>query len=569
MASATTGVSLLPDDVVDAAEAIRARLLRAAQQQQQQFQQQQQMQQFQQQQQQLAQAHAQLQLQQQQQQQQQQQSGHPLLGADTGQALLNAQSFDQSGHLRLMPTATLKQPSPPPHDQRRTSEQLLMAAISLDYEEASTTTRAPPARLANRPTTTALAPRTLPKRKRAGQHRDYENAVDGADYDDDDNDAVPNDVTATAATTDRPGAPAPRRRGRPRRDAIKDEDEEYRDEHGNDNDNDDNDDAARRYRAAPPIAMASSTTSIPSAAGATARMLTGDMGLLPPGLGGVGGVSVIGGGVGGGGGGATAVGGVLIDVKNDDVAQGVRQMLTQLMPSLYTGVLGTSPQQVNFRLVKQPNELQRKSYANENRYVHPAPITVEYCGAQTPLLGGVVGVRLAKETCEMTAELQMSLIGERVRPLDETGRAGFQLKLQKTSLGNKLRLIFEITYFVGKTCYTESVVSRAFRVDSNKPKSLPANDGHILALMPASGASHAETEVWIKGTGFAPGKRIVVLFDGRVATVIDMCPNLITVLAPARPDLTETKTVEVVVASQTAKATSAIAGKLVFTYCGR
>jgi hypothetical protein len=140
-----------------------------------------------------------------------------------------------------------------------------------------------------------------------------------------------------------------------------------------------------------------------------------------------------------------------------------------------------------------------------------------------------------------------------VRPLDETGRAGFQLKLQKTSLGNKLRLIFEITYFVGKICYTESVVSRAFRVDSNKPKSLPANDGHILALMPASGASHAETEVWIKGTGFSAGKRIVVLFDGRVATVIDMCPNLITVLAPARPDLTEPKTVEVVVASQTAK----------------
>jgi hypothetical protein len=244
------------------------------------------------------------------------------------------------------------------------------------------------------------------------------------------------------------------------------------------------------------------------------------------------------------------------NVGNDDVAVAKREMIARLLPALQNRAAEAPPKPC-FRLAQQPNELQRKSYANENRYIHPSPVIVEYCGTLTPLLGGVVGVRLAKETCEVLAQdFQLSLVGDRVRPLDEVGRTGFQLKLLRTSLGSKLRLVFDITYFVGAQCFTELLVSRAFRVDSNRPKSAP-DENSVVALMPPGGAAHAETEVWIKGTGFSGNKRIKVLFDGRPGVVIETCPNLITVLAPARPDLTANKTVAVVVETYTAATTTA------------
>jgi hypothetical protein len=376
-------VSLLPDDVVDAADAIRARLLRAQQQPQHHLQQQIQHPFGQ---------HSQQQQQLQQQQQQQQQdlalhhqlaasAHHPHHLLNESLSLLHPHQLDQSSHARQL--SALKQPSPPLHaldqrpDQRRTSEQLLMAAISLDYEESSTTTRAPPAR--NRPTTTTLPPRTLPKRKRAGQHRDFENVVDGADYDEDNDATDANDAVASTAIGGGGGGGGgdaghglPRRRGRPRRDAIKEEDEEYREnddfevENDDNDDNDDNNGGVRRQR--PPLGSSSATAAAAAAAAAatsSTRLLNDLGGSMPPSL-----PSVV----------PSVPTGMMIDIKSDEVALGVRQMLTQLMPSLYTGVAGNTPQQVNFRLVKQPNELQRKSYANENRYVHPAPITVEYCG---------------------------------------------------------------------------------------------------------------------------------------------------------------------------------------------
>ncbi len=64
--------------------------------------------------------------------------------------------------------------------------------------------------------------------------------------------------------------------------------------------------------------------------------------------------------------------------------------------------------------------------------------------------------------------------------------------------------------------------------------------------MPKTGLIYEETEVWIKGKSFTEKglttitlKEVLVMIGDRPAKIIESTDTLITIMAPARPDLKE------------------------------
>jgi hypothetical protein len=110
------------------------------------------------------------------------------------------------------------------------------------------------------------------------------------------------------------------------------------------------------------------------------------------------------------------------------------------------GAIGAGERSANFVVQKQPKEKQRKSYRNENRYLAPNPLTVQFVG-EGVVPSAVVEVMLADgDGRPLEYERQMELIGERTRPLMADGTAGFSLKMHDTSRGEWIRLLFVVRY---------------------------------------------------------------------------------------------------------------------------
>jgi hypothetical protein len=133
------------------------------------------------------------------------------------------------------------------------------------------------------------------------------------------------------------------------------------------------------------------------------------------------------------------------------------------------GAIGAGERSANFVVQKQPKEKQRKSYRNENRYLAPNPLSVQFVG-EGVVPSAVVEVMLADgDGRPLEYERQMELIGERTRPLMADGTAGFSLKMHDTSRGEWIRLLFVVRYS-DVTRPNEWLFTAQFRVDTNISK---------------------------------------------------------------------------------------------------
>lgn len=212
-----------------------------------------------------------------------------------------------------------------------------------------------------------------------------------------------------------------------------------------------------------------------------------------------------------------------------------------------------------FALREQPSQTQRKSYKSENRCLLPNPLTIYATTKNVDILEGSASVQLVDGNGTPLpphkSNLLESVEGTLVKPLEENLSASFSLKILNTSEGNLFRLLFEVTYTTadkGKLV-EEKVLSNPFVVYSNQKKNVKTTDRPIVYdLKPRRGLANSETEVWIKGKGFdtSSSESVVVAFGKRFGHVVEVADNLITVIAPQRPDLITPTTVSVEVANK-------------------
>eukprot|EP01117_Protostelium_nocturnum_P009428 TRINITY_DN3364_c0_g1_i2.p1 TRINITY_DN3364_c0_g1~~TRINITY_DN3364_c0_g1_i2.p1 ORF type:complete len:631 (-),score=169.78 TRINITY_DN3364_c0_g1_i2:111-2003(-) len=226
-------------------------------------------------------------------------------------------------------------------------------------------------------------------------------------------------------------------------------------------------------------------------------------------------------------------------------------------------------------LKEQPNFLQRKCYANENRYLLPNPMVIALKDG-TPKLGGL-SVKEGYVTVSLVdnqgrnihdpniARLE-STTGTLVKKFDPSdGTASFSLKLHCFNNQNRFRLMFECEFQLEDGLpQREIILSDPFQVHSNK--SIASRCPKVWDILPKEGPSNKGCEVWIKGKDFHL-KGVVVTFDGKEAEIIEVTPTLVSVKSPARPDLNDNKTVEVKIWNQFSNKLVHSQEVLSFTYC--
>eukprot|EP01117_Protostelium_nocturnum_P018158 TRINITY_DN752_c0_g1_i1.p1 TRINITY_DN752_c0_g1~~TRINITY_DN752_c0_g1_i1.p1 ORF type:complete len:487 (-),score=193.92 TRINITY_DN752_c0_g1_i1:196-1656(-) len=129
-----------------------------------------------------------------------------------------------------------------------------------------------------------------------------------------------------------------------------------------------------------------------------------------------------------------------------------------------------------FRLLEEPDEMQRKSYKKENRCLHPNPLVIckrDAKGDTQKLADGFVTVKLVDENgadlpTNKSACLE-SIDGGLTHPLDEDSSTVFSLKILQTSQGQLFRLLFTVSYRgKGQPNVEEKIYSEPFGVYSNK-----------------------------------------------------------------------------------------------------
>jgi hypothetical protein len=202
-----------------------------------------------------------------------------------------------------------------------------------------------------------------------------------------------------------------------------------------------------------------------------------------------------------------------------------------------------------FELLYQPNEKQRKSYKNENRYILPNPLTIVLSKPmkekKVRIDKGTVTVSLLYDTGEELEENREHILdGVKTRSLDKEKKAQFHLKVVETSDRNRFRLQFIVRFWINKVEHVEKIISHCFRVTSNK-KSASIERPRPFAIKPAYGPTNGETEVWIRGKLFTDRANTSVTFGGKEAKVIETEDNILVCYAPPRDDLHEDTTVEV------------------------
>jgi len=225
-----------------------------------------------------------------------------------------------------------------------------------------------------------------------------------------------------------------------------------------------------------------------------------------------------------------------------------------------------------FELLYQPNEKQRKSYKNENRYILPNPLTIvlskEKKEKRVKIEKGTANVKLLYDTGEELEENKEHVLnGVKTRPLDKEKKAQFHLKVIETSDRNRFRLQFTVRFFINKMEHVEKIVSHCFRVTSNK-KCVSVERPRPFAIKPCSGLTTGETEVWIRGKMFTDRANTSVTFGGKPARVIETEENILVCYAPPRDDIDEDSMVEVRVINHKEDMTECLEGVrlLEFTY---
>eukprot|EP01119_Soliformovum_irregulare_P012069 TRINITY_DN3109_c0_g1_i1.p1 TRINITY_DN3109_c0_g1~~TRINITY_DN3109_c0_g1_i1.p1 ORF type:complete len:438 (-),score=118.72 TRINITY_DN3109_c0_g1_i1:85-1398(-) len=231
-----------------------------------------------------------------------------------------------------------------------------------------------------------------------------------------------------------------------------------------------------------------------------------------------------------------------------------------------------------FTLLEQPNEVQRKSYKNENRCILPNPLNI--ClregyseERKTQILEGTVTVTLVDADGEELPNHKQNILESIERSLsqqlDENLSAQFSLKVMETSEGNMFRLLFTVNYRTkGLGPCEEKIQSRPFIVYSNRKKHAKAMDKERpipTDMKPDRCEANREAEVWIKGRGFSD--KVIVTFGDRPGRIMDSSENLITVISPMREDVTGLEmSVPVTISNKFARELFSADKKMTFTY---
>jgi len=205
------------------------------------------------------------------------------------------------------------------------------------------------------------------------------------------------------------------------------------------------------------------------------------------------------------------------------------------------------PEICRFCIDEEPNTKQRKSYKSENRYILPNPVVI--CLRSTtaelqPILAGNVSVCLVSDSVKSLPRSKQNSLstpeGSLTKTITDHFTCEFSLKLLDTSEGMNYKLLFVVQYTTVAGKFEERIHSRAFEVFSNRKKSIRVTPA-LLGLKPESG--NEATEVWIKGSKFT--ENVEVKFGTELGEIKEITENLLTVLTPRMPNITEETTVSV------------------------
>lgn len=202
----------------------------------------------------------------------------------------------------------------------------------------------------------------------------------------------------------------------------------------------------------------------------------------------------------------------------------------------------------NFRITREPHDVQRKSYKNEKRYLVPKPIVVSWVGPADADVRGTVDVSLANEDgSDLPPSVQDALEGTKRKAINiEDKTASFSLIMRSVSGDSKLRLRFVVTYKVGEKTSTEILFSLPFKVESNRKKMVTERP-QALSIKPKEGLAACAEEVWVWGAKFSDKGSVRVKFGDVFAVVTRSDGNILECAAPPRMDFRESTTVPVMI----------------------
>jgi len=235
-----------------------------------------------------------------------------------------------------------------------------------------------------------------------------------------------------------------------------------------------------------------------------------------------------------------------------------------------------------FVILRQPDALQRRSYAKEKRYICPKPVIV--CARETVedtswedlprIVSGTVSVELAlyEDNTDKNNPRKLFYLphllectdGKTKSLVDKTTR--FELTVSGNSGLDKFLLVFSVTYHTESGVFEEFLLSSPFSVVANSSKNKVAGERvpAVQGLQPTEGPANSETEVWIKGSEFS--FPVEVTFAESLAKIVSVEDNLLTVLAPRFPHLKQDTPVLVSVANVYPDHTLAAPTTPLFTY---
>ena len=230
----------------------------------------------------------------------------------------------------------------------------------------------------------------------------------------------------------------------------------------------------------------------------------------------------------------------------------------QITPTMISPVAMAAATATNFRVTREPHEVQRKSYKNEKRYLVPKPIVVSWVGSDSDWTSpsaaaaaiadvtGEVDVSLANEDGSLLPEsFQDALEGTKHKLInDDEKAASFSLIMRAVSGDAKFRLRFVVSYRMGERNFTEILYSLPFRVESNRKKAFTEKPlAH--SIKPREGLASCGEEVWVWGAKFSDKGNVKVKFGDVFAVVTRSDTNILECTAPPRLDLKTTTTVPV------------------------
>lgn len=202
----------------------------------------------------------------------------------------------------------------------------------------------------------------------------------------------------------------------------------------------------------------------------------------------------------------------------------------------------------NFRITREPHDIQRKSYKNEKRYLVPKPIVVSWVGPADADVSGTVEVSLANEDgSALPPSAQDALEGTKRKVLNgEDKTASFSLIMRSVSGDSKLRLRFVVSYKTSDKMCTEILFSLPFKVESNRKKMVTERP-QALSIKPKEGLATCAEEVWLWGAKFSDKGSVRVKFGDVFAMVTRSDGNILECAAPPRMDFRESTTVPVMI----------------------